>query len=658
MTTCRLALAALILFIGHTATLAYAQTQVSINVSSVRQRIDGFGASSAWTAQSITDAQADLFFSTDKGLGLSLLRVRIAPSGNSWETATAVKAVARGAQVWATPWSPPGAWKTNGTDNNGGSLLPEYYDDWAARLAQFVINMKNAGVPILTLSAQNEPNWTAVWETCRWTPTELTGFIRDYLGPALVAKGVSTRVLAPESIDWYSIDDYADNLLGDATARGYISHVATHSYGGTAFAYSAPAAAGLPFWQTEYSDSGATSDPTIASALRVSAVIHDFLTVAQGSAWHYWWMYPSTSGGSSSSALVEANAMTKRGWALGNWARFVRPGQRRVDTNGSTSTLRVTGFIQPDGRRISTVLVNSSTSALQINLSIAGGTVPSFTPWETSATRSLESLAPIAVGANGTFVITVPAQSITTLVSDAMNRPPSSLSLSTSAISENAPAGTPVGRPLATDPDPGETLAYSLVAGAGDTDNALFTISGGFLRNVIPIDYEAGATRTIRLRATDLAGAYYEQSITISIVNNPAEYADWAATLPAAADRSATADADADGVPNLLAYALGQTNGIPLPTSARPSLNSGSQGELRFGFEFGASAPPDLTYVIQRSTDLATWSDLATMAKAGTWGGAVPVLMEQSAPGRIRASVQVTGGETGRFYRLRVLITP
>ncbi len=654
----RSALPLLIVFTLHAACRADAQTRIAVNVADVRQRIDGFGASSAWTAQSISDAQADLFFSPVNGLGLSLLRVRIAPSGNSWETATALKAVARGAQVWATPWSPPGAWKTNGTDNNGGSLLPDYYDDWAARLAQFTVNMKAAGVPILALSAQNEPNWTATWETCRWTPSELTGFIRDHLGPALVARGVPTRVLAPESIDWYSIDDYADNLLADASARGYVSHVATHSYGGTAFAYAAPASAGLPFWQTEYSDPGATSDPTIASALRVSGVIHDFLTVAQGNAWHYWWMYPATSGGSSSSALVEANAMTKRGWALGNWARFIRPGQRRVNATGSTSALRVTAFIQPDGRRLSVVVVNTGASALQLNLSIAGGTAPSLTPWETSATRSLEALAPIAAGSNGDFTLGAPASSITTFVAEAMNRPPSSLALSTSAISENAPAGTPVGRPSATDPDAGEQFVYSLATGPGDADNALFSLSGGFLRNVTPIDYEAGATRSIRLRATDSAGGIREQALTISIINNPAEYADWAATLAASADRSATADADADGIPNLLAYALGQAAGLPLSTSARPSLYPGTQGELRFGFEIAASAPPDLTYVVQRSSDLTTWSDLATLTGAGAWSGAVAVLLEPGASGRVRASLPVSGEETGRFYRLRVLIAP
>src|SRR5450432_788023 len=121
------------------------------------QRITGFGASSAWTAPDLSDADADLLFSTDSGVGLSLLRVRIAPDGSCLELATAQKAQARGAKVWATPWSPPAAWKSNGDVNNGGSLLPAHASDWAQSLVGFVTMMKAQGVDITALSAQNEP---------------------------------------------------------------------------------------------------------------------------------------------------------------------------------------------------------------------------------------------------------------------------------------------------------------------------------------------------------------------------------------------------------------------------------------------------------------------------------------------------------------------
>ena len=58
----------------------------TVNYAVSRQLIDGFGASSAWGSTWST-AEADLFFSTGpNGVGLSLLRSRIAPEGTTVET--------------------------------------------------------------------------------------------------------------------------------------------------------------------------------------------------------------------------------------------------------------------------------------------------------------------------------------------------------------------------------------------------------------------------------------------------------------------------------------------------------------------------------------------------------------------------------------------
>src|SRR3954471_24257 len=118
----------------------------AVDLTQTYQRIDGFGASSAWTATNISDALADQFFSPDAGIGLSLLRVQIKPDGTTAELATAKKAVARGAKVWAArgaarwgrpPGPPPAEWKDNGATTNGGTLLDANRQDWANRLASF-----------------------------------------------------------------------------------------------------------------------------------------------------------------------------------------------------------------------------------------------------------------------------------------------------------------------------------------------------------------------------------------------------------------------------------------------------------------------------------------------------------------------------------------
>ena len=620
-----------------------------------RQTLDGFGASSAWTAAALSDTQADQFFSPSTGIGLSLLRVRIAPEGTTAETVTAQKAAARGARVWATPWSPPAAWKSNNDVSNGGTLLPEFQDDWAARLAGFVATMQAAGVPLLALSAQNEPNYTATWESCRWTPVELAAFVRDQLGPALAARGLSTRVLAPESINSDALAGYGSALLGDPAARPYVSHLATHSYGRVPVAYPAAAEAGLSYWQTEFTDDVLATDPSIDSGLRVAAAIHDFLAVAEGNAWHYWWLMPNGAGSFGSSGLVEGGVPAKRAWTLGNWARFVRPGYRRVQAYGSDGAALVTAFVSPASRRLVVVAVNTDYSDRLVPLALDGGAVPSLAPWQTSASRSLDALAAFTPAADGSFSLPLPARSVTTYVSEALNRPPAALALSGASVAENLPAGTVVGRLSATDPDTGETFRYALAAGDGDADNAAFTVVGDELRTVARLDFEAGATRVVRIAVADMAGAVFERSFVITVANDPFEYADWSAALPPAS-RAPEADAGGDGVPNLLAHALGFAAGVAVARERLPRLFAAGSA-LSFGFSLPSPAPGDVSYRIERSGDLATWTEVAAKTGDSPWTGSSPVEVLPETAGVVQARVSAEPGSGRAFYRLRVLLS-
>src|ERR1043166_2242478 len=81
---------------------------VIADFTDVHQRIDGFGASDRKNPL-LTDADADLFFSPTNGIGLSILRASIDPNGGyiNGYYSNATKAAARGAIVWAAPWTPP-----------------------------------------------------------------------------------------------------------------------------------------------------------------------------------------------------------------------------------------------------------------------------------------------------------------------------------------------------------------------------------------------------------------------------------------------------------------------------------------------------------------------------------------------------------------------
>lgn len=96
---------------------------------------------------------------------------------------------------------------------------------------------------------------------------------------------------------------------------------------------------------------------------------------------------------------------------------------------------------------------------------------------------------------------------------------PTDISLSPSSIAENNSINDVVGTLSATDADIGDTFTYALVSGTGDTGNSWFNISGTSLRASISFDYEAFNSASIRVRATDPHGLYYEEALTVTITD-------------------------------------------------------------------------------------------------------------------------------------------
>ena len=97
------------------------------------------------------------------------------------------------------------------------------------------------------------------------------------------------------------------------------------------------------------------------------------------------------------------------------------------------------------------------------------------------------------------------------------NQSPTDIALSASSIAENLPASTVVGTLGTTDPDVGNTFAYSLVSGTGSTDNASFMASGSTLQTAASFNYEVKNSYSIRLRTTDQDGLWYEKGFVISV---------------------------------------------------------------------------------------------------------------------------------------------
>jgi len=407
--------------------------QCAVDWNKVYQRIDGFGASSAWMS-SLSTAQADTLFSTNTGIGLSLLRNHIVPANSTssaetpttGETSIMLMAQARGAKVWSAPWTPAALFKDSKALDGGnylGSGANATNLAYASQLANYVASMKNTyGINLYAVSVQNEPDVNhpdpGGYETCLWTSQQIHDFTTN-LYNALVARNVaSTLIMLPESAHWddpHGLGTVTTNdpvALADVGILGYHNYFTNNAVGDS----NTPVVVnsyGKALWETEVSLLSG-SDSTISNGLYYGKRIHLFMTVAQANAWHYWWLI-SGNGVGNQGLMDGSGSTTKRLFALGQYSRFVRPGYYRIDAT-NTATALVSAYKDPVGGGFAIVAINSASNTINQTFSLTNFTaVTSVTPWITSATLNLASQTAVAV-TNSAFTYTLPAQSIVTFV--------------------------------------------------------------------------------------------------------------------------------------------------------------------------------------------------------------------------------------------------
>ncbi len=418
----------------------------SADWNTVYQTIDGFGASSAWRSTWNTNL-ADMFFSTNSGtgtsrdgstnyaftgIGLSLLRNHIYPAGSTsasdtpstTETSIMQMAQARGAKVWSAPWTSAAGFKDSGVWDGGNFVgNPANYQAYASQLANYVVSMKNQGINLYAISVQNEPDSNhpdpGGYESCIWNEQQIHDFI-PYLYNALIASNVgSTKIMIPEGQSWQGSSHLFSIAMSDSTSN-MVGIIADHNYNTTPPS-GIPiqlATSGKPAWETEtaiLSPSG-FNDPSIANGMYWAGRIHLFLTVAQASAWHYWWLISGNSTGNQ--GLADTNDIpAKRMYVLGQFSRFVRPGYERISVNTSGSSLLVTAFKATNSPNFAIVAINTN-SSFDVSQTFSLTNFPAVsavTPWITSSTNSLAVQTPVTV-TGSSFTYTIPAQSVVTFV--------------------------------------------------------------------------------------------------------------------------------------------------------------------------------------------------------------------------------------------------
>lgn len=153
-------------------------------------------------------------------------------------TLDAMAATGNELKVMSSPWTPP-PWMKNGPFEDeagfvGGSFNMEYASIYADYFLKYVQAYEAEGIPIWSLTPQNEPEHVGNFETCGFSAGAMATFLGTHLGPKLEAAGYGDILLMGfDHNKGTSLTSYAHTIYADPNAYQYTDGMAHHWYGST-----------------------------------------------------------------------------------------------------------------------------------------------------------------------------------------------------------------------------------------------------------------------------------------------------------------------------------------------------------------------------------------------------------------------------------------
>jgi glucosylceramidase len=281
--------------------------------------------------------------------------------------------------LFASPWSPPGWMKFNGS-MLGGSMRRQSLPAYARYFLKFLQAYAAEGVPVQAVTPQNEvdTDQDGRMPACTWPQEYEIEFVSSHLGPLLESSGTPTKI-------W--ILDHNYNLWGrvmdeleDDALRKYCDAVAWHGYAGTPEMMSKVQEAfpGVEMYWTEggpdYRDPGYLTDwcnwgATFSAILRNGCRSITAWNLALDE------LGRPNIGPFSCGGVVTINSETKEitrsgmYWALAHYSRVIRRGAYRLDSQSRAAGLGHVWLQNPDGQQV--LVVTNAGPAMEIELRLA-----------------------------------------------------------------------------------------------------------------------------------------------------------------------------------------------------------------------------------------------------------------------------------------------
>lgn len=276
-------------------------------------------------------------------------------------------------RLMATPWSAP-AWMKDPATLLGGQLRPSYQGAYARYLVRYLQAMATAGLPLTTLTIQNEPENGHNNPSMLMPAPEQAAFIKNHLGPALAAAGLSTQLLIFD----HNCDhpEYPLSILADTLARRYVAGTAFHLYAGEPAAMSRVHDAfpdkDLYFTEQWVSAKGNFGGDLAwhAQNVLIGAARNWAKTIMEWNLAADEYQRPYTPGGCKDclgAVTVTTTGQVRRNvayYVLGHGAKWVPPGSVRIAST-ALSALPNVAFRRPDGQ-IALVVFNAQAKAQRL----------------------------------------------------------------------------------------------------------------------------------------------------------------------------------------------------------------------------------------------------------------------------------------------------
>ncbi|WP_303765119.1 carbohydrate binding domain-containing protein [Ruminococcus flavefaciens] len=418
---------------------ADAASLCTINTSKTYQTIRGFGGINLpeWVGSDMSSAQVQKAFGNgDDELGLTILRIYVSDDSNSWSRAvpTALAAQKLGATVFATPWNPPASMRNTVNGGVAGGkyqLRKDKWADYAKHLNSYVKFMESKGVNLYSVSVQNEPDYAADWTY--WSASDLASFIAQY--GKQVTSGTKAKLMSPESFQYRK--DIYNAILNNSAAYNNTDLFGTHFYGTQRSQMDFPALenSGKEIWMTEVyvPNSEANSNERWPEAIKVSENIHNGLVVGNLNAYVWWYIRRNYS------PMNENGTISKRGYCMAQFSKFVRPGDVRVDATEQPATNVLVSAYKNNKNQVTIVAVNNSDDGYAQQFSV-GMNISDVDRWRTTSSENLAKTENLEYSGDS-FWAQLPARSVSTFV------------VTLEGGSGNDQPSEPVTPPINTDPD-------------------------------------------------------------------------------------------------------------------------------------------------------------------------------------------------------------